>query len=268
MMKGMALGRYFPGGSIMHRSDPRTKIILTVVFMAVVFLVESYFALLVLLLVTLITAKLAGKPLKDSLRGLRPILCLAVFTVLLNLLFAGGTPLSAHGILRHVSREGLDLSAAMVLRLILLVSGTSLLTFTSTPLSLTDGVEKLLHPLKRIGVPVHEIAMMLALALRFIPTLVDEAARIIKAQSSRSAEFATGNLLQKTRSHLPLLVPLFVGTLRRGDDLATAMEARCYRGGEGRTRMRELRFSRADLVSAGVMVPFLAALLLMDHARF
>lgn len=238
------------------------------IFMAAVFVVESYPAFLVLILFTLMAAKGAGKPVADSLRGMKPILCLAAFAVVLNLFFAEGAPVSGQGILRHVSREGLDLSAKMVLRLVLLVSGTSLLTFTTTPLSLTDGVEKLLQPLNRIGVPVHEIALMMSLALRFIPTLVEEADRIIKAQSSRSAAFNTGNLLQRARGQLPLLVPLFAGALRRGDELATAMEARCYRGGKGRTRMRELRFSRADLASAGAMLAVVVVLMVVEQARF
>lgn len=238
------------------------------IFMAAVFLVESYPAFLVLMLFNLMAAGRAGKPVTDSLRGMMPILCLAAFAVVLNLFFVGGSPVSEQGILRHVSREGLDLSAKMVLRLLLLVSGTSLLTFTTTPRSLTDGAEKLLQPLNRVGVPVHEIAMMMALALRFIPTLVEEADRIIKAQSSRSAEFNTGNLPQRAKSLLPLLVPLFAGALRRGDDLATAMEARCYRGGKGRTRMRGLRFSLADLASAGAMLALLTVLMVVEHTRF
>lgn len=236
--------------------------------MAVVFLVESYPAFLLLLLFTLFVASRAGKPLMHSLRGLKPILCLAAFGVVLNLFFVDGTPVSEYGILRHVSLEGIDLSAKMVLRLILLVSGTSLLTFTTTPLSLTDGLERLLKPLNRIGVPVHEIAMMMSIALRFIPTIAEEAERIIKAQSSRCARFDTGNPLQRAKSHLPLLVPLFVGVFRRGDDLATAMEARCYRGSEGRTRMRPLEFTGADLASAGVMLTFLTLLMFIEYTRW
>lgn len=235
--------------------------------MAVVFLVESYAALLLLMLFTLFLADRAGKPLKHSLRGLKPILCLAAFGVVLNLFFVDGTPVSESGILRHVSLEGIDLSAKMVLRFILLVSGTSLLTFTTTPLSLTDGLERLMKPLKRIGVQVHEIAMMMSIALRFIPAIAEEAEKIIKAQSSRGAGFDTGTPLQRAKSHLQLLVPLFVGVFRRGDDLATAMEARCYRGSMGRTRMRPLEFSGADLASAAVMLTFFTLLMIFEYSR-
>lgn len=268
MMREMTMGRYFPGDSIIHRSDPRTKLIMTATFMAAVFLVDSYSAFALLLVFILYVAFLSGKPLQYALRGLRPVLFLSLFAAGMNLFFVSGTPMADEGILNHVSREGIDLTIKMVLRLILLASAASLLTFTTTPLSLTDGLERLLKPLNRIGVPVHEIAMMVSMAMRFIPTIIKEAERIIKAQSSRSAEFAGGNAFTRVRNSMPILLPLFSGAFRRGDDLATAMEARCYRGSRGRTRMRRLGFSRADLASAAVMAVFLTTLMFVEYGRF
>ncbi len=200
--------------------------------------------------------------------GLRPVLFLAIFAVFINLFCVAGTPVTEHGFLSHISREGFGLAARMLLRLILLAGAASLLTYSTSTLSLSDGLARLLKPLERIGVPVHEIAMMLAMAMRFIPTILEEAARITRAQASRSAEFAGGTVLQRARSCMPLILPLFAGIFRRGDDLATAMEARCYRGNRGRTSMRSLMFSRADLTSAAVMAVFLTTLIYVEYARF
>jgi len=236
--------------------------------MTAAFLVDSYPALLLLLGSILFVAFLSGKPLRYALRGLKPVLFLALFAVVMNLFSVSGTPLTEHGILSHISREGIDLALKMVLRLLLLASVASLLTFTTTPLSLTDGLERLMKPLNRIKVPVHEIAMMISIALRFIPAILKEADRIIKAQASRSADLAGGNALQRARNFMPNILPLFAGAFRRGDDLATAMEARCYRGNRGRTSMRPPGFSLADLTSAAVMVVFLTTLMLVEHARF
>jgi energy-coupling factor transport system permease protein len=236
--------------------------------MAAVFLVDSYFAFILLLVFILSVAFLSDKPLQYALRGLRPVLFFALFAVLMNLFVVSGTPLTEKGILSHLSLEGIGLAAKMVLRLLLLASVASLLTFTTTPRSLMDGLERLLKPLMRIGVPVHEIAMMISMALRFIPTIMKEAERIIKAQASRSADFAGGNALKRAISSMPILLPLFLGAFRRGDELATAMEARCYRGNGGRTSMRRLGFSRADLKSAAVMAVFLTTLMIVEYVRF
>jgi energy-coupling factor transport system permease protein len=265
MMKALSLGRYFPGTSLLHRADPRTKIILAVVLVAVVYGVESFSSFLVLAAALLLLAGLAGKPVTDSLRGLRPVLCLALIALVCNGLLVKGAPVADHGILSHFSREGITLAAKIVMRLFLLVSGAALLTGTTTPLALTDGLERLLKPLGRFGIPIHDIALMVSLALRFIPDLADEAGRIIRAQSSRSAEFAVGGLITRTRSYLPLLVPLLAGAFRRGDELATAMEARCYRGGAGRSRLRQLAFSGADIACFSVMVSLTALVTLIEH---
>jgi energy-coupling factor transport system permease protein len=236
--------------------------------MAAVFLVDSYSALLLLMGFILIVAIFAGKPLRYALRGLKPVLYLALFAVVMNLFFVAGTPITEHGILSHISREDVGLGAKMVLRLLLLASAASLLTFTTTPLSLTDGLERLMKPLHGIGVPVQEIAMMISMAMRFIPAIMEEADRIIKAQASRSADLAGGKAFQRARSFMAIILPLFAGAVRLGDDLATAMDARCYRGNRGRTTMRPLGFSRADLTSTAVMAVFLTTLVYVEFAGF
>lgn len=265
MLKEFAQGGYYPGTSIMHRLDPRTKIVLTLCFMAAAFLAESYPAIGALFLCTIGMSPCAGKPLRHAVRGIRPIICLALVAAACNLFFAPGTPMAGEGLLRHVSSEGVELSAKMFLRLILLMSGTSLLTATTTPLALTDGLTRLLKPLERIGVPVVELAMIASLALRFIPVIFEEAERIVKAQRSRSAGFAPATPLHRAASLVPLMVPLCASISRRGDALGTAMEARCYRGGAARSRMRPLAFSAADLACGGGALALLALLLLMER---
>jgi energy-coupling factor transport system permease protein len=267
MIRDLLMGRYLPGSSMLHRSDPRTKILLATVFMVLVFLAEGYLSFFLLVSFVLIISSRIGKPLKHSLRGVKPILFIAVFMIVVNTIAVKGTPLLDYGIFRHLSREGVALSVLMVLRLFLLLTGASLLTSTTTPISLTDGLEALLKPLKRFKIPVHEAAMMMSIALRFIPVLLDEAERIFKSQASRCADFAFGNPLQRARNYLSVLLPLFVGAFRRADDLATAMEARCYRGSAGRTRMKRLELSRADFTCAGVMLVFSSALICIEYVR-
>jgi energy-coupling factor transport system permease protein len=268
ILREITLGRYCAGHSLLHRADPRCKIILTLLFMVTLYGVESYPALFFLFVSVLLAAWGIGRSLGDSWRGLRPILWLAACAALLNIFFTPGTPLAFTGIFSHVSWEGLHRSARMVLRLILLVSSASLLTATTTPLALTAGLESLLQPLKRIKVPVQQLAMLLALALRFIPAIVEEAERIVKAQASRSPAFTTGNLRQRLQNHLPLLLPLFVAIFRRGEALATAMESRCYRGDVERTRMRPLQFSLVDLVGSAAMLLFFTLLFLVEFTYF
>jgi len=254
MLKEMTLGRYSPGKSLLHRSDPRTKIALALGVMTAIFLVKGYPALLFLLVVTFALAAKSGKPIKHSLRGLKLILSLSAVAVVVNLVSIKGPSVVDYGVLRHVSLEGLNISARMVLRLVLLAGTASLLTLTTTPFALTDGLERLLKPLNRLGISVSELSMMMLIALRFMPVIVEEAEKQIRIQSSRSDDFNTGNLLRRVRSYPPLLLPLFAGVVRRGDAMATAMEARCYRGSTGRTRMRQLEFTAADLVCVGVTV--------------
>ncbi len=261
----ITMGGYSPGQTLLHRADPRSKIILTLLFMMALYGVESYPALSLLLVFILLIALGTGRSLSDSWRGLRPILWLAVCAAFFNIFFVAGTPVATVGIFSHISWEGLERSAKMVLRLILLVSSATLLTATTTPLALTVGLESLLQPLKRIKVPVQQLAMLLALALRFIPVIVEEAEKIIKAQASRSPAFNTGSLRQRLQSFLPLLLPLFVAVSRRGEALATAMEARCYCRDIGRTRMRLLRFSSADLISSTVLLLLFMLLVLVEY---
>jgi len=265
MIQNLLMGRYVPGNSMLHRSDPRTKILLMTVFMALVFLVQKYLSFLLILLFVLLISSRAGKPLRNSLKGIRPILFIALFTMLVNIFAVKGTPLVEYGILSHVSREGITLAVQIVLRLFLLLTGASLLTATTSPVSLTDGLEALIKPLRRFRVSGHEIAMMMSIALRFIPVLLEEAHIIFKAQISRCAEIASGNPLQKIRNCLPILVPLFASAFRRADDLATAMEARCYRGGKGRSRMRRLALSGADYVCVALMLMLSSAVLYIEY---
>jgi energy-coupling factor transport system permease protein len=265
MIKDITIGQYIPGESILHKSDPRTKIILTFTFMIVIFCIRSFWGFGALTLFTLLAVIISGVPLRYTLKGLKPLLVIIIFTAVINIFTSGGRPVFDYGIFKYITYEGLAIAAKLALRLALIIVGGSLLTFTTTPILLTDGIEKLLQPFKRIGVPAHELAMMMTIALRFIPTLLEETDKIMKAQAARGADFDTGNLMQRAKSFIPVLVPLFVSAFRRADDLATAMEARCYRGSIGRTRMRQLVLGRADLIMAIVMFLFSAGLLYLEN---
>jgi energy-coupling factor transport system permease protein len=236
------------------------------VFMAHVFHAERFPSFLLLLCVTLLVAGRTGASLKHALKGLKAILFIALFTMVINTFAVKGTPLCGSGLLSYVSREGIILSVQIVLRLFLLLSGASLLTSTTTPISLMEGLESLLKPLKRFRVPVHEVVMMLAIALRFVPVLLDEAERIFKAQASRNAEFAAGGPLHRARSCVPVLVPLFAGAFRRADELAAAMESRCYGKCVRRTGMRQLSFSWSDSICVAVMIALTSALICIEYA--
>jgi energy-coupling factor transport system ATP-binding protein len=260
----LTMGGYAPGRSLLHRADPRSKIILVLLFIVTLYGVESYPAFFLLFVFTLLATLAIGRSLIDSWRGLRPIMWLAACAAFFNLFLVSGAPVATSGILSHISYEGLHRSARMMLRLILLVSSATLLTATTTPLALTAGLESLLQPLKRVKVPVQQLAMLLALALRFIPVIVQETYRMIKTRASTSAAINRGNLRQRLQSYLPLLVPLFVAIFRRGESLATAMEARCYRVDVERTRMRPLVFSSADLAGSAVMLVLLTVLFFVE----
>lgn len=258
MLNTLCHGRYIAGSSLLHRTDPRTKIILTLLFITAVFLLKSYTSLLLMLLFSFVIARQAGRPLENSFKGLKPIIFLAIFTASAHLLFDGGGGFAESGLLSHLSRDGAGRAARMTLRLMVLVSGSSLLTCTTTPLALTDGLRWLLQPLGRIGLPVTEIATMMSLALRFIPVIAEETERLIKADPL----FSDSNLAQKAKMMVPLLLPLFSQVVRRGEALSTAMDARCFGACQNRTRMEPLRFSAADLTSSGVLLIFLVLLLL------
>lgn len=247
MMKNITLGQYLPGNSIFHRADPRTKILLTMGFMIVLFIINSIYSLLLALVVVTATFKIAGIPYKYAIRGIKPLLYIIIFTVVLNVFFTEGKVLVDLGFAK-ITEQGILRAVTVSLRVLMLISSASIMTYTTTPIMLTDGIEKMLKPLNKIKVPVHEMAMMMTIALRFIPTLIDETDKIMKAQASRGADIGTGNLFQRAKSFIPILIPLFVSSFRRADDLAIAMEARCYRGSKGRTSMRILKYSGTDVV--------------------
>ena len=247
MLKDITLGQYFPGNSFVHRLDPRTKLLVLVAYIVALFMAVSWasYGLCLVFLVTSIA--ISGIPAKSFLRGMKPLMFILIFTAILNIFFTEGeTVLVAFwGI--TITLEGLIRAFFMLLRILMLVTGTFLLTYTTSPISLTDGLESLLSPLKRIKLPVHELSMMMCIALRFIPTLIEETDKIMSAQKARGADFESGNLLQRVKALIPILVPLFISAFRRADELATAMECRCYQGGDGRTKMKLLRYHLQDV---------------------
>jgi energy-coupling factor transport system permease protein len=253
MIKDITIGQYLPGDSLIHKLDPRIKIILSFIFIVAVFIVNNFLGYCLIAVFTFSTIFISKVPFKYIFKGLKPIIWIIVFTAVLNIWLTPGNTIYELGPIK-ISDKGLSLAIFMVFRLIFLIIGTSLLTLTTTPISLTDGIEKLLNPFKRIGLPAHELAMMMTIALRFIPTLLDETDKIMKAQMARGADFESGNILKRAKNLVPLLVPLFISSFRRADDLAMAMEARCYRGGEGRTRLKQLRIERRDYVAVFIML--------------
>lgn len=252
MLKNITLGQYYPGNSVIHRLDPRMKILLALALIVIVFLIDSLWGFAALAVFIGVAVALAQVGAGSVIRSIRPLLFIIVFTFVLNLFFYGGqTVLWQWGQVK-LTEEGIIRAVLIVLRLTFLIFSTSLLTLTTSPMQLTDGMESLMKPLNRIHFPVHEMAMMMSIALRFIPTLAEETDRIMKAQMARGAEFDTGNVLKRARNMVPLLVPLFVSAFKRADELALAMESRCYHGGEGRTKMKVLRMAGRDWISLAV----------------
>ncbi|KEI95451.1 transporter [Clostridium botulinum A2B7 92] len=249
MIKDITIGQYIPGNSFVHKLDPRVKIIISLIYIIDLFIVNNFKGYIFIVLFTLAAILISQIKFKYIYKGLKPILILVIITAVLNLFLTPGDTLLFKWKFITIYKEGVRLAIFMVLRLVFLIIGTSLLTLTTSPIELTDGIEKLLNPLRKIGVPAHELAMMMTIALRFIPTLMDETDKIMKAQMARGADFESGNLIQRAKNLIPLLVPLFISSFRRADELAMAMEARCYRGGEGRTRMKELSFSSRDSIA-------------------
>ena len=252
-IKDITLGQYYPGDSVVHKLDPRTKLIGTILFLVSLFVVKNFTGLLFCGICLAILVKISGVPFKYMARGLKAVMFLIVFTAIINLFMTPGDPIWRFGILK-IAREGIYRACFMAIRLIMLIFGSSLLTLTTKPVALTDGMERLLSPLGKIGLPSHELAMMMTIALRFIPTLLDETDKIMKAQTARGADFESGNLLQRAKGLIPLLVPLFVSAFRIAADLAMAMEARCYHGGEGRTRLHVLKMQKNDWIAIGATV--------------
>lgn len=265
MLKDITLGQYYPEDSPIHKLDPRTKLVITFIYIVIIFFVRYYIGYLFILSFLLLTIFLSKIPLRYVLKGLRPLLFIIIITFVLNLFFnTGGTVLFRVWKIT-ITKEGLRQAIFMALRLIFLVAGSSILTLTTSPISLTDGLELLLRPLRVIKFPAHELAMMMTIALRFIPTLLEETDKIMKAQKARGADFESGNLLQRAKALVPLLVPLFISAFRRADELAMAMEARCYRGGDGRTRMKILKLSKRDYIAYGVSSLMVLAVLLNSY---
>ncbi|MCH3913885.1 MAG: energy-coupling factor transporter transmembrane protein EcfT [Acidaminococcaceae bacterium] len=262
MLNDITLGQYYPGNSFLHKLDPRTKILATFFFMAAVFIAESALSYGILLAFVFIVAFMAKLPWKMLLKSIKPLWVIIILTLGIHIFTGQGEPLWQWKMLT-VTREGIVLGVKMSLRLILLLLISSLLTFTTSPIVLTDGIESLLTPFKKIGVPAHELAMMMTIALRFIPTLLEETDRIMKAQSARGADFSSGNLIQRAKNMLPILIPLFISSFRRADELAMAMEARCYRGGKGRTRMHQLVYGSRDGVAACGMAVLILVLCIL-----
>lgn len=262
MLRDITLGQYMPGNTVVHRLDPRMKIILTILYIAVIFCVSSPIWYLLPLLYVMLATRLSGLKPKHLLKSIKPLRFLLLLTFVLNLFFSTGETIWLQWGILKVTREGFITAIHFAMRLVFLVAGTSLLTLTTSPIALSDGIELLLKPLKVIHFPAHELAMMMTIALRFIPTLIEETDKIMKAQMARGADFESGNLLKRAKAMIPLLVPLFVSAFRRAGDLAMAMEARCYHGGEGRTRLRVLKYTRSDLWALLITVAVLAATIL------
>ena len=260
MLKDITLGQYFPGDTLAHRLDPRTKLLATVLYIIAIFLAKGPIAYGVLILTLIVSVRISKVGARALFRGLKPVLFIIAFTAVLNLFYTPGTGLAQFWIF-HVTREGVITAIAMMLRISLLIMGTFLLTYTTSPIRLTDGLEDLLGPLKKLGVPVHELAMMMSIALRFIPTLIEETDKIMSAQRARGADFESGNLLQRAKALIPLLVPLFVSAFRRADELATAMECRCYHGGERRTKLHVLRYETRDYLTLAFYAALCAAMI-------
>ena len=249
MLKDITLGQYFPGNTVAHRLDPRTKILLVLFYIVALFCAQGVVTYTLLALCLAICVRISHVGIRQLVRGLKPVLFIMIFTGVLNLFFTpGGRNLVEWGVIR-ISEQGLHNAVFMVLRIMLLIMGTFLMTYTTSPISLTDGLERLLNWMKRFHVPVHELAMMMSIALRFIPTLIEETDTIMSAQKARGADFESGSLIQKAKALIPILVPLFISAFRRADELATAMECRCYHGGEGRTRLHVLRYEGRDITA-------------------
>lgn len=262
MIRDITLGQYYASESPIHRLDPRVKIIATLLFIVELFVVNHFIGFAVCAAALGIVVKLSRVPLSFILRGLKPILLIIIFTFCLNIFMIDGRILFQIGFLK-VTVEGLLTAVFMGIRLVLLIIGSSLLTLTTKPISLTDGIERLLGPLSHIGVPTHEIAMMMSIALRFIPTLLEETDKIMKAQQARGADFESGNILERAKALIPILVPLFVSAFRIAQDLAMAMEARCYRGGKGRTRMHEMKLRGKDMTAVVLLMAFFGLIIFM-----
>lgn len=263
MIRDITIGQYYPSESVIHRLDPRVKLVGTIVFIIMIFCINNLAGYLVATVALACIIKVSRVPLKYILKGLKAIFFILIFTAVLNIFLTPGDAIFEWKFI-HITKEGLLIALKMSVRFIYLIIGSSIMTLTTTPNHLTDGMEKGLGPLKKIHVPVHEIAMMMSIALRFIPILMDETDKIMKAQQARCADFESGNIFQRAKSLVPVLVPLFISSFRRANDLAMAMEARCYHGGEGRTKMKPLKYGRRDATAYILILVYIAVLILLN----
>lgn len=265
MLKDITLGQYFPGNSVVHRLDPRTKLIMLVVYIVALFMAKSWISYGIMLAFLVIIIRISTIPVKSIVKGMKPLVMILAFTGILNLFFTQeGTVLVDFWVIT-ITTGGILRAVFMMARILMLITGTFLLTYTTSPIALTDGLESLLNPLKKIKVPVHELSMMMCIALRFIPTLIEETDKIMCAQKARGADFESGSLMDRAKALIPILVPLFIGAFRRADELATAMECRCYQGGDGRTKMKLLRYHREDFSTFGIGVVLVAAVAVLAN---
>lgn len=254
MIRDITLGQYYPGSSLIHRMDPRFKIVATLVYIVGLFMVTKFFGFIFPLVYLILAIAISRVPLGFILRGMKPIIIILVCTFVINLFMIDGGKVLVDFRFTDITEQGLKSAVFLASRLIMLIIASSLLTYTTKPVMLTDGIESLLKPMKLVGLPAHELAMMMSIALRFIPTLLEETDKIMKAQMARGADFETGSLMNRLKGLVPILIPLFISSLRRAEDLAMAMEARCYKGGEGRTRLHTLKFGKIDWVGTVVTV--------------
>ncbi len=265
MLKDITIGQFFPGTSFIHRMDARVKLLLTAAFIVMLFVADSIQALCVGIAFTLIIYPISGIPLKMMWKSVKPILPIVIITALLNLFFIRSGDVYFHWKFIKITSEGVETASFMSIRILCLIVGSSILTYTTSPIDLTDAIERLLSPLKKLKVPVHELAMMMTIALRFIPTLIEETDKIMAAQKARGADIETGGLIKKAKALIPILIPLFVASFRHAEELALAMECRCYHGGEGRTRMKQLHLSFLDLIGVMFLCLFFAGVIIVNH---
>ena len=265
MLKDITLGQFFPGNTIVHRLDPRTKILAVVLYIVALFSANSVLTYAVVMVALTVSILVSKVPFRSLTKGLKPIVIIVIFTAVMNLFFTKGTPVCDVWLLRHITWEGLVAAVKMLLRIVMLIMGTFLLTYTTSPIALTDGLESLLGFLKKIKAPIHELSMMMSIALRFIPTLIEETDKIMSAQKARGADFESGNIFRRAKALVPILVPLFISAFRRADELATAMECRCYHGGEGRTALHVLHYERADWLVLGGFIVLAAGIIVLGR---
>lgn len=264
MLKDITIGQFFPGNSLIHRLDPRFKIVITFIFIIMVFTGKSFLCLAVGAVYTLIAVLLSKIKPKMFWKSVKPLLPFLIFTALLNLFLVSTGEVVWEWKFIKIKDDAVNISVFMIARIVLLITGSSLLTYTTSPITLTDAIERLLSPLKKLKFPVHELAMMMSIALRFIPTLIEETDKIMSAQKARGAEIDSGSFMTRTRNMISILIPLFISAFRRADELATAMECRCYNGGEGRTRLRQLKSAPRDYIALAVTIIFYAAVIVVS----